>query len=458
MPQEKQCPGERPVRSDSKNAKEKSNSAALRAEHGAGGLGHVRGRNSRCESEKDSGYSDGGSDCLQTDSEDQRSSVSQRCGPPVSRGVGGGAPQSTATFGEFTPIYIVKNLVLKQPLTLQASTDQTLNTQLPWGGGPHKASATNGQPATQLLFIQQPTTAAPSPAPTLLKPLPKKVCKDTYLPILNSYPRIAPHPSKSLDPAKSSNAGKPGGTSLTEGSLGHRQSKRVCMEERREAVSSSELPRKEPPKQPGHQSPSAPPNKAPRVHQPAQPPPSALPASPAESSSLGSPSVSSSETPVTKVSKKHVSNVVKQRRFLNTVEILSHSGLLGITLKTKDLIRQNHSTKREIAELREHTRLLCQAVHSNDPQAWAQLQEAMAASGHYPDLNKGLGPVSLDIQVKDPAPPQTAPGLALECTSTPPTPSFSSSPACVIDLSRRRRKNMSPLNVPPDSSTHACLP
>ncbi|MBN3319102.1 CIPC protein, partial [Atractosteus spatula] len=432
MPQEKQCPGERPPRSASKNAKEKSNSAALRAELGAAGLegaglGRVGGPGSRCESEKDSGYSDGGSDCLQTDSEDQRSSVSQHCRVP-GRG---------AAFGDLTPVYIVKNLVLKQ-----TPSDQILHGQLAWGGQ-HAIGSASGQPTAQLLFIQQPgagTGATAAASPGLLKPQPKKAGKDTYLPILNSYPRIAPHPSK---------GGPAGGGAPAEALRGHCQSKRVCVEDRREVVTSSELPEQDAkPRPPG-------PRPSPAAPQPA--PPGVLPASPPEPSGVGSPSVSSSEAPPqeARAARKHVSNLAKQRRFLNTVEILSHSGLLGITLRTKELIRQSCSTKREIAELRQHTHLLCQAVHTNDPQAWAQLEEAMVSSGHYPDLDRGLccAACPANAQGKSPAlAGPAAPGLPPEGPGAPPP-----SPGRVIDLSRRRAAPLSPLNVPPDSSTHVCL-
>nr|XP_015196589.1 PREDICTED: CLOCK-interacting pacemaker-like [Lepisosteus oculatus]XP_015196591.1 PREDICTED: CLOCK-interacting pacemaker-like [Lepisosteus oculatus]XP_015196592.1 PREDICTED: CLOCK-interacting pacemaker-like [Lepisosteus oculatus] len=424
MPQEKQCPGERPPRSASKNAKEKSNSAALRAELGAAGLGRVGGPGSRCESEKDSGYSDGGSDCLQTDPQDQRSGVRQHCGVP-GRG---------AAFGDLTPVYIVKNLVLKQ-----TPSDQILHGQLAWGGQ-HAVGSASGQPAAQLLFIQQPGagTGAAAASPGPLKPQPKKAGRDTYLPILHSYPRIAPHPSKGGPAGTAAGGGVP-----AEALRGHCQSKRVCVEDRREVVTSSELPEQDAkPKPPGLR--------------PA--PPGVPPASPPEPSGVGSPSVSSSEAPPqeARAARKHVSNLAKQRRFLNTVEILSHSGLLGITLRTKELIRQSCSTKREIAELRQHTHLLCQAVHTNDPRAWAQLEEAMVSSGHSPDLDRGLCCAARPANTQGKSPRlagPAAPGLPPEGPGAPPP-----SPGRAIDLSRRRRAApLSPLNVPPDSSTHACL-
>lgn len=54
--------GERPARSTSKNAKDRSNSATLRASKSGNpverpGMGDMRNRMLRCDSEKDSGYS-----------------------------------------------------------------------------------------------------------------------------------------------------------------------------------------------------------------------------------------------------------------------------------------------------------------------------------------------------------------------------------------------------------------
>ncbi|KAJ8368941.1 hypothetical protein SKAU_G00089690 [Synaphobranchus kaupii] len=114
MPKEQAWMGERAARSSSKNTKDKSNSAALLASRGRAAMEEEASeRASRCSSEKDSGYSDTGSDSLQTDLDDQRSSVSE-----PQRGGGGGASSGGATplpsTGELAPIYIIKNLVLKQ--------------------------------------------------------------------------------------------------------------------------------------------------------------------------------------------------------------------------------------------------------------------------------------------------------------------------------------------------------
>lgn len=82
----------------------------------------------------------------------------------------------------------------------------------------------------------------------------------------------------------------------------------------------------------------------------------------------------------------------KHRRFLNTVEILSQSGLLDITLRTQELLRQSNATEQDVAQLRQHALLLCQAAQAGAqaPAAWAQLHQAMAESGCYPSLRGGV--------------------------------------------------------------------
>ncbi|XP_036393201.1 CLOCK-interacting pacemaker [Megalops cyprinoides] len=537
MPKEQTCLGERPPRSSSKNAKDKSNSAALLASRGRAGMEEdASGRESRCSSEKDSGYSDTGSDSLQTDVEDQRSSVSepQRAGRDGGGGGGPGGGQGEALHGsnaplpctaELTPIYIIKNVVLKQPLTVQPGPESLLHGQLTWGGG------SSAQAPTQLLFIQQPGVASPAPL-HLLKPQPRKGggggknSKGTYLPILNSYPRIAPHPSKKTpEPVKGGGKGS--------ASEGQSLSKRVCMEERREAVSTtSQVPRPQegrphshghshanprgatavpaPPSHPQHRSSSS----LPRPRHAQKPP------SPSDSCGLGSPSVSSSEmpsppSPASPSSpegapspapgpgpgpaprRRAAGSAARQQRFLNTVEILSQSGLLDITLRTQELLRQSASTERDIAQLRRHAQLLCQAAQAGEdaPAAWDRLLQAMAESGRYPSLafpapaaagrpapeadpDPGAGKsqpvvvataaaVSLggrDSEVAPPSPllaptPDPPPNFLEEGQLSPTNHNTAplSAPTTLDQARTHRVKTPIDIVMPPDSSTHGAL-
>ncbi|XP_067275607.1 CLOCK-interacting pacemaker isoform X2 [Pseudorasbora parva] len=411
------CVGERErtSRPASKNAKEKSNSAALLASRARAHTEQkTTGRDSCC-SEKDSGYSDTGSDSLQTYADDQQSSVSE---PRVCKGLGGvdqghlqGSHILVSGTPELTPVFIIKNVVLKQPG--QSGQDHIHPSSLSWGGG-----ATSNQGATHVLLLQQPginqsaqmNTHKPQSQRSESKGVKKS--KNTYLPILNSYPRIAPHPSKKTSEKPTSSRG----INPEEHSL----SKRVCTEEKREEVSTTtQAPKQHLYKQPennllldshspsrslsvGHETLSV-------SHQHRNPRRSS---SPSASLNVSSPSVSSTQTPSPPSSNdliqsrkephKHCqgpkndtgkgSNTLKgtarHRRFLNTVEILSQSGLLDITLRTQDLMRQNAATERDIAQLRQHAHLLFQAAQAgvDAPAAWEKLQQVMAESGHYPSL------------------------------------------------------------------------
>ncbi|XP_067245889.1 CLOCK-interacting pacemaker isoform X2 [Chanodichthys erythropterus] len=514
------CVGERErtSRPASKNAKDKSNSAALLASRArAHTEQETNGRDSRC-SEKDSGYSDTGSDSLQTDADDQQSSVNE---PQVCKGLGG-VEQSTLQGShilvsgtpELTPIFIIKNVVLKQPG--QSGQDHILPSSLSWGG-----SATSNQGATHVLLLQPPDINQSAPMHTL-KPQSQrseskgvKKSKNTYLPILNSYPRIAPHPSKKTQEKPATNRG-----SNTEE---HSLSKRVCTEEKREEVSTTTQANKQHlQKQPennlllhshslarslsvGHETLSA-------SHKHRSP---CRPSSPSTSLSVSSPSVSSTQTPSPPSSNdliqsrkephKHCqgpkndtgkgSNTLKgparHRRFLNTVEILSQSGLLDITLRTQDLLRQNAATERDIAQLRQHAHLLFQAAQAgvDAPAAWEKLQQVMAESGHYPSL-KCLPTDSSDggdlsqsklevetatstkpdthvvyrygvngIEVVAPPSPLLAPMPDAECQSTGQYDSGNDS-TITFEQIRAHRGTASPLDdpiMPPDSSTHGNL-
>ncbi|XP_062996334.1 CLOCK-interacting pacemaker [Elgaria multicarinata webbii] len=305
------------------------------------------------EGEKDSGFSDVSSECLsaveQTDTEDQSSDVLrqlaelQKAPQKALGGLAGGA------FTGLAPVYIVKNIILKQPQGTSPSTQF-----LAWSSQ-HPLDGAEGSPA-RVLLIQQPV----APLKALL-PGHKSSAKETYLPILSNYPKIAPHPGHDLQTKEGGGGGPaPAGGAST--------NKRFCLEEA--WVSSSD--------------PAAP---ADGGDQPPEERPSALLSLEALSQNMVSSSTGWDQAEgrmISKASKRlGCSSLGKQRRFHNTVEILRKSGLLGITLRTKELIRQNSSTQRELAELREHAQLLCEAVRSNDGQAWARLQQAMDRSAAY---------------------------------------------------------------------------
>ncbi|XP_061599372.1 CLOCK-interacting pacemaker a isoform X2 [Cololabis saira] len=64
----------------------------------------------------------------------------------------------------------------------------------------------------------------------------------------------------------------------------------------------------------------------------------------------------------------------KQKRFSNTYNILNKSGLLDITMRTKQLIKENKRTQGLLHQLQDQTGLLLEALSSGDPQLWTKLQ------------------------------------------------------------------------------------
>ncbi|XP_061828737.1 CLOCK-interacting pacemaker isoform X2 [Nerophis lumbriciformis] len=332
----------------SKNAKDKSNSLTLKALRQAKDTDDRRERG--CSSEKDSGYSDNGSDWQQTDVEDQQSIKSQsREGavvPPSHHGQDAGKGKtgnsSRIPRGQpIQPIYIINSIVLKQPESIQK------NGRLLWRNGVSEAA---GSGSTNMILFQQPSLM-----PTALhlhKPSSQKNNHATYLPILNSYPRIAPHPSK-----------KPPDKTLSNNQVQNLR-KRVCTERKGylKAVATLEHP---------CSSSSSSPSSSPAAASSCKTPPS-----PSSSSS-----VLTSRGP-----QRNGAGSTRHRRFLNTAEILRQSGLLDITRRTKELLRQSYATEREIAELREHTELLCQAADCGSAATWQSVHRTMAESSYYPSL------------------------------------------------------------------------
>lgn len=317
-------------------------------------------------------------------------------------------------------------------LVVQSQSEQLLHGSLAWGSG--WQGLDNPKTPTQYLLIQQPAIAVPS-SPTLSpssgaapqmrnsgnRCKQSQSSKTSYLPILNSYPRIAPHPRKDSYEGKGASvveAAKEGG------SEGQHQSKRVCIEgEKREVVSTTTGHPK--PQQhhkvkgrmrdgfssslhlslPSHSAFSSQHKHQHHHHQPGP-----------GSDSVGSPSVSSSQTPSPLSSSSSPSSSSppssspsssithsprcpapdssssRHRRFQNTAEVLNQSGLLAIALRTKELLKQNAATDREIAQLHQHTHLLCQVVQSSQKKCHQgsssldQLLQTMAESGCYPRL------------------------------------------------------------------------
>ncbi|KAK6296500.1 hypothetical protein J4Q44_G00326420 [Coregonus suidteri] len=425
MPLEQDCLSGREPRASSKNAKDRSNTGTLLASRSTADTESI-GRGSRCSSEKDSGYSDNNSctDWLHVDGEDQGSSVSE---PRGREGLQGQVkPEQAPLQGNHilvpsprgpdrTPIPIIKNVVFKQSVVVKNGSDHHFQNQLNWE---NRGGNSNDSGPCHVILVQQPSEASPSPA----SPKPhrtqarradstaRKTKSRTYLPILKSYPRIAPHPSKKpSDKTPVDSHGK--GT----GSEDQSQNKRdeVSTTTHLQTPSRQHIRKQPDPKRTlSHwRSPASSHSPSPR-----SPSPSSL-------SSFGAPSLSSSDTcnassssysssysssggssplPASRWPRRHgpglsLFSAARDRCFLNTVGILSQSGLLDITLRTQDLLRQSNATDQVIAQLRQHTQLLYQAANNNNnPNAntasagWERIHQAMAQSGCYPSL-KNLG-------------------------------------------------------------------
>ncbi|KAM4566291.1 CLOCK-interacting pacemaker isoform 1-T2 [Odontesthes bonariensis] len=396
MPKEQPCLREHsPCPPSSKNAKDKTNSTTLQALRDTKDAGDSYRRGSNCSSEKDSGYSDG-SDWQQTDVEDQRrnrnqskaSENAETSQPGQNKELGPKNlenPTMTPAKLNHPPICILKDMVLKQPDIIQN------RGQLLWTNG---IRINNRSP--HMILFEQPSFLPAAP------PLHKPLCKTSnvkekktigpYLPSLNTHPRIAPHPSK-----------KPPDISALNREY-QNLSKRVCTEHKAETPATKGLPEQHLHKQPklavSHSGPLCSSSAS----------YSLTSCAPSTTSSVSeSPSMSSLHTTSSFTTpfglNKNITTGARHHRFLKTVDILRQSGLLDITLRTKELLRQSNATERDISQLRQHTELLCQAASNpnrslSGTTAWEHLQRTMAESGSYPELQiqpKSESPSLVDL-------------------------------------------------------------
>ncbi|CAL8350844.1 unnamed protein product [Lota lota] len=409
-----------------KNAKDKSNLVATRGDRDKEGRGRIL---VGCSSEKDSGYSDNGSDRQQTNAGVLRRGVAGHSGTkghsevpgqcPVqlpSQGLPHQAPHRTETnalmvpgSGNVSPIYIIQNLNLHQerstgPRIVDKADVKPMLWTNPKGGA-------GGPRPGQVLLLQQ-TSMAPS-RPPLTQPRSKsqtRMVLGTGRRKPSSFLRIAPHPSKT----------PPENTSPSPG-LKHLSKRALCPEVKRDepasAPSSSSL---------------------------------LLTSSPLRSERQTSPSfssISSSSSSALRATKgTSPAGAARYRRFLNTMKVLKQSGLLDITLRTQELMRRSTATEHDIGQLGQHTRLLCQLARqpgaaSEEPNRrtpWEKLHQAMARSGGYP---------SLKIPHHEPR----SPGCGSDLTVSP-----SSSPTPSPDLNQDTAGSEPSGKVsfmPPDSST-----
>ncbi|XP_042357413.1 CLOCK-interacting pacemaker a [Plectropomus leopardus] len=319
---------------------------------------------SKSDLERDSGFSDASSEYLSavdlTDSED-----AGRNGSIVGQDPTG--PQVTVMGGSYaglSPMIIMNNFVLKQPSQMAPAEKQ-------WGF----PSPLEVMPQSQVVLLQPMVSNGSSSSPKTSSENIRQ--SKSYVPILKSYPKIAPHPAEA--PTKRAGSSKLRVSSTS----GYDQRQRRHHHGHR--LYSSPSP------QPPPQTPVKPVTTFEAANNQSQA---------AESQeqlcdkSLSPPAGTGSLLPFTDEYRTDIVfngmdvdqddtlsvDTNKLKRFSNTYNILNKSGLLGITMRTKQLIKENKRTQGELQQLQEQTALLLEALSSGDPQLWTKLQLSLQRS------------------------------------------------------------------------------
>ncbi|XP_054894577.1 CLOCK-interacting pacemaker a [Poeciliopsis prolifica] len=319
-------------------------------------------RMSKQDLERDSGFSDASSEYFSaveiTDSEDTGRNGSiigqDPAGQPVAL-VGGSYPG-------LSPMIIMNNFVLKQPSPMAPPEKQ-------WGF----PSSMEVMPQSQVVLLQPLVSNGTNCSP--------KAGSDgmqqskSYTPILKSYPRIAPYPVDS--PSKRVETSR----LIASGTAGYEQRQRRRHDPLRPDISSSPLSDLQMQAQAvcDFEEPS---NKSHTEIQEQNSDKSLTAAT--ETSSFANftyeelRSISDDGSmPAEKYQDPISMHSTKLKRFSNTYNILNKSGLLGITLRTKQLIKENKRTQGQLHLLQEQTALLLEALSSGDPQLWTKLQVSL---------------------------------------------------------------------------------
>lgn len=309
---------------------------------------------SKSDMERDSGFSDASSEYLSavelTDTEESGRNCTLLNQDPAAQQVslmGGSYPG-------MSPMIIMNNFLLKQPSSI-APTDKH------WG----ISSPMEVMPQSQVVLLQPMVSNGNSHTP-------KVGCENRRQPksysSVKSYPRIAPHPGEQVSKKVSS--------SRLRGPSGYEQRQRKHHSHR---VYNAPSP------QPTLQSPVQlkcsfeTVNNQTQVSEP-QVCDKTAPAltgigsvnTYTEDYQMGISNTSSSADGDCEVPDSN-----KLKRFSNTYNILNKSGLLGITMRTKQLIKENRRTQSQLQQLQEQTTLLLEALSSGDSQLWTRLQHSL---------------------------------------------------------------------------------
>ncbi|XP_054470248.1 CLOCK-interacting pacemaker a [Anoplopoma fimbria] len=311
---------------------------------------------SKSDLERDSGFSDASSEYLSTvdltDSED-----AGRNGTIVGQDPIG--PQVAVMGGSYaglSPMIIMNNFVLKQPSPMAPAEKQ-------WGF----PSPLEVMPQSQMVLLQPMVSNGSSSSSNTGsdKIRPSK----TYMPIRKSYPKIAPHPSDTSTKRVGSSKVRVSSTSV----YGQRQRRH----HHGHRLYSSPSPK--PALQPTIKSiPNF--EAANKQSQAAESQDSDMPLSELAGNNSLLPYTDEFGTDLdgnrmdADQDDALSMDVNKLKRFSNTYNILHKSGLLGITMRTKQLIRENKRTQGQLQQLQEQTALLLEAQSSGDLQLWTKLQ------------------------------------------------------------------------------------
>lgn len=313
---------------------------------------------SKSDLERDSGFSDASSEYLSavdlTDSED-----AGRNGSIVGQDPAG--PQVAVMGGSYaglSPMIIMNNFVLKQPSQMAPAEKQ-------WGF----PSPLEVMPQSQVVLLQPMVSNGSNSAPKTGSENVRQ--SKSYMPILKSYPRIAPHPADLPSKRVGSSRVRVSSTS------GYDQRQRRHHHSHRLYSSPSPQPALQPTVKPisnfeaanNHlQSAEGQEQLSDRSFSLLAGTSSLLPYTDEYRTDIDSNRMDVDQDDALSV------DTNKLKRFSNTYNILNKSGLLGITMRTKQLIKENKRTQGELQQLQEQTALLLEALSSGDPQLWTKLQ------------------------------------------------------------------------------------
>ncbi|KAM4528728.1 CLOCK-interacting pacemaker [Fundulus diaphanus] len=364
-------------------------------------------RRSLADSERDSGFSDASSEHLSamdaTDSEDSPQPVARR----GAQGAGSDSKRSQlavvgGSYSRLSPMIIMNNVVLKQPVENPPALK-------PWGFSPTVEVVQPVVPPPQVVFLQPVVSRQGSPGSKEATSKHRRSRK--YLPILKSYPKIAPHPGDSVgssgrgttsssSSSSSSSSGSEKCSTLTSSLWEQHQRQKeqtsLCSSTSNSGCASPSLP--------GTPS-TTPPLLQTRLSLPAAE--SSAGVSPATEGPSPDGSLPGSAAPPSLSHSKHQtltldsisslecslsdgSSDSKRKRFCNTYNILSKSGLLDITLRTKELLRQNQSTQSDLDRLKKHTDLFLLALQTGDTSGCMKLLSCLQEEDRERAAESGL--------------------------------------------------------------------